>query len=82
MGNFPGSSKSDFTKNQLSTIAICQYIELFLCLAVLGWIIMNSWKFLYCRGMYRVLPVLVFYITAFILVLFRIYEAIWFFVMR
>ena len=80
MGNFPSASESKHTTDQIRKLAICQYVELILCLLVLGWIFLNSWRFLYRQGKYKILPLVTFYILAFSLVLFRIYDAIWFFV--
>ena len=57
--------------------SVIQWVVCACAIGVLGWVVRNIWVILYRQGKYKVLPLLTFYVLATLLVLFRIYDAIW-----
>ena len=66
-----------FSASQMRLFAVFQLIELILCLAVLYWLLHNAWVILYRQKKFNVLPLSTFYVLAFMIVVLRIYDAIW-----
>ena len=56
-----------FTSDQLKWIAAYQYILMVLTLAMIVWLAINAWKILIKQKKWNVLPLLIFYILAFLL---------------
>ena len=69
--------KNDY--EDLEAIAICQWIELLICLAVLFWLISSAWVVLFKHQRYKVLPLATYYSFALPLVLLRTYECLFYF---
>ena len=56
---------------------VCQFVELALSLLVMALLIHNSYKILYLQKKVYVIPLTTYYILALLIVILRIYDAIW-----
>ena len=78
--SLPGSKEEMFTSKYspelIQIFIVCQWFEFVLCICILGWVIRNIWVILFKKGKYKVLPLLTFYILAILLVILRMYDAI------
>ena len=65
------------TDSEKAMIATCQYMVTLLILLSLFWLLRNAWVILIKNRKYTVLPLLTFYVLAFLLIVFRIYTEFW-----
>ena len=81
MAIFPGldefSAAHKFNQTQTNWLAATQFIVVIFNTAVLVWLGCNARTILIKQGKYRVLPLLIFYSVATLLVLLHQYNTIW-----
>ena len=69
----------EITEAQVVWLTVMQYWLTFIFILLLVFVLYNFWNFIIKQGKYHNQPLLMFYILTILLIVFRVYQLIWYF---